>query len=283
MQNFLTGPLFLWPRGKRGRWKITAPPQAEIVYGDGAWPTLSDPDGEPYSPLSDPHIFEAFGAVGRLAIETGDYASDPGTWIVGGVLALTADYADASESARAQHRARSAEDDPAVRKAILDFTRDYGALEDFSGYMRDFPVHKAIPARAFIIAASDMAEALRLAQIGEPHPRWLDETIYQHLLGVHPAPFTAAQLGRRRGLYGFTCDSLLAALWWQFAQADGGGGAWRVCKGCRRIFVQSRKDQDFHDKNCRNRTNVAKAAKKKATEKGRLFLSEEEMKEANNG
>lgn len=263
MQNFLTGPLFLWPRGNRRRWKITAPPDAQIMYGDGAWPALSDPDADPYSPLGDPHMFEAFGHVGRLAIEAGEApAPEPQNWIVGEVMRATSDYAEASESTRAQWRALSAEDDPAVRKAALGFIRDYGAPE-FSGV-------KSISVRSFLIAASAMSEALRLARSGEPRPRWLHETIYTHLQGVHPAPFTAAQLGRRQGVggYALTCNSLLEAMWLQFAQADTGGGAWRVCKGCQRTFVQSRKDQDYHDKNCRNRWNVRKAARRKASEKG---------------
>lgn len=270
MQKFLSGPLFLWPRGKRSRWKITAPPAAKIVYGNDSWPALSDPDGDAYSPLSDPRIFEEFGHVGRLAIETGEYAPDPGTWSAGGVLKKTADYPDSIESARAQWRARAAEDDPGVRKAMLAFVRNYGALEDFSAYIPEVPAPNDMRVRSFIIAAADMAEALRLAQLGGPFPRGLIETIRLHIRGVHPDIWPADQLGRKQGddLYVITCDSLLEAMWWQFYQAAAGRGAWRVCKGCQRPFVQSRKDQEYHDKNCRNRTNVARAAERNAAEKG---------------
>ena len=93
--------------------------------------------------------------------------------------------------------------------------------------------------------------------LGEPRLAWLDATIREHLQGVSPAPVSTIDLGGKRGPsgYAYACKSLLAAMWLQFAQAEQ-GGAWRVCKGCQRIFVQGRKDQVFHSKACRNRTNV---------------------------
>jgi hypothetical protein len=257
MQQILNAPLFLWPRGKRGRWKLTAGPDAQITYGD-QWPSLSDADCAAYSPLGDPHIFEAFAEVGRAAIDAGISAipsvSADTHWIVGDVLRGLRDYPGAYESALAQRRAVAACEDVAVRATVLDFLGSYGAPEDSSAA-------RSIPVGHFILAAADMAEAVRIVAFDETHPRWLDETINEHLQGVHPTSWSASQLGGERGRYGFTCDSLLTAMWWQFVQADAGGGAWRVCKGCPRTFVQTRTDQEYHDKNCRNRANVRKHAK----------------------
>ena len=131
--------------------------------------------------------------------------------------------------------------------------------------------------RWFVKRAAEMDEALRLSAEDKPHLSWLNDAIREHLLGTHPTVFNARDLGTdaKRDAYGFTCDSLLAALWWQFYQADAGGRAWRQCKGCLRLFVQKRSDQEYHDAACRNRANVRrsaqsteKAASKRAPKKG---------------
>ena len=278
MQKALPSPLFLWPRGRRGRWKarravINGWPDAQIIY-DGRWPSRLAKDANSYSPLEDPHIFEAFADVGRIAREAAVRLDQTSPRLV--TVAL------ADPMAMARHRAALtvAFDTPDVIAAVLRFVRNYGPL-DLSQSLVLEPVttddgmtvlrahEQWLSGRDFIKCAAEMAEAVRLAASAEPYPRWLNDVINEHLRGTHKASLNADELGTARGYYVFTFDSLLAALWWQFSEADdpdNPGHAWRVCKGCQRTFVQSRTDQVFHDKNCRNRTNVAIAAKKRAAQ-----------------
>jgi hypothetical protein len=145
---------------------------------------------------------------------------------------------------------------------VLRFVRDHGPLDfeqswatepQASGALR---LERSMSVRYFIARAVELAEAVRFAALDEPYPRWLNDVMNNHLRGVHPVSFNAEDLGTERGIYGFTCDSLLSAMWWQFYEADAGGGAWRQCKGCRWIFKQGRSDQEYHTAACRNRANV---------------------------
>lgn len=274
MQKLSPSPLFVWPRGKRGRWKarrgvVSGWPDAQIIY-DGRWPSLADEDANSYSPLTNPHIFEAFADVGRIARDAAAQFDQASTRLeaVGGPMAT------------ARHRAALtvAFDTPDVIDAVLRFVRDYGPLDLAESWVME-PMtvegeevlhfsERWLSGRRFVALAAEMAEAVRLAASADPYPRWLNEVMNEHLRGTHKASLNADELRLKRGAYAFTCDSLLSALWWQFSEADEGDRAWQVCKGCRRTFVRARKDQLFHDKNCRNRTNVAKAAERNAGREG---------------
>lgn len=269
--------MFLWARGKRSRWKarravIGGWPDVVITYGN-RWPSLADVDGDPYSPLSDSHIFEAFAEIGTIAIDAGG-RFDQNTAhaeIVDGEIVAVANPLDADPLVTARRRGTLAVavDAPEVIAAILRFVRDYGPLESWESWQGEprtvdaetvLNFERAISGRRFVQLAVEMAEAVRLAASDEPYPRWLNDVMNEHLCGTHPVSFNAQDLGAARGAYGWTCDSLLAALWWQFYQADSTAGhTWRRCEGCPRWFVQSRADQKYHDAICRNRANVRKS------------------------
>lgn len=267
MQKLSPSSLFVWPRGKPGRWKakqavVDGMPDVQIIYAD-RWPSLADEAANAYSPLSDAHIFEAFIDVGRVAHDAGaqfDQAS-PRLEVVGGPLA----------AARQRAEIAVAVDTPGVIDAVLRFVRDYGPLDlaeswafeptMVSGETVLRPWEQWLSARRFVAHAAEMLLAFRLASSGEPYPRWLNDVMTEYLRRTHKASFSADELRQEHGAYAWTCDSLLAALWWQFSEADESDRAWRVCKGCKRTFVQSRSDQEYHDRNCRNRAGVAKHAK----------------------
>lgn len=276
MQKATTTLLFLWARGKRERWKtrravVEGWPDVQVIY-TARWPSLTDEDANTFAPLTDPHIYEAFADVARIARDAAARFENQ----AGGSLP---EPIDPDPMVTARHRAAFtvAVDSPEVIAAVLRFVRDYGPLDLSESWAME-PVtdegetflrshERWLSGRRFLMLAAELGEAIRFAADDKPYPRWLNDVMNEHLRGVHPVSFNASDLGTRRGAYAFTCDSLLAALWWQFYQHDAGGAAWRICEGCQRIFAQSRKDQKYHDKNCRNRTNVAKAAKK-SSQKG---------------
>ena len=124
------------------------------------------------------------------------------------------------------------------------------------------------PANTFPIAEAQLKEWLRLFQAGDPatpafhYLMVLANRRLQGLLddGVERGvvlPRLAWDEGRKATYFQFVPDSLLGALWLQFAGATGGGKEYRECECCRRLFEVSpqahRKSRQFCSHACKTR------------------------------
>ncbi len=254
MQQAVANPQITWPRGNARWWAITQEESGSyvITYRAG-WPSAEQSRDNPYMPAAEPHLFEHFAHIGRVAADR-EAPATAGYTVrqASGTLVRTIFGSGVSSAERA---AASAEDDPQVRKLVLGFLRDYGcpASRSTGGRwaLQEFLVEAACLATAVDIVRAEQASAELDARADPADTARLASLMNPHLADVHPVLTPSGQPA-------MAVDELLDLMWLQLYEARAGGHHWNTCRGCGLTFF-GRRGQEFHDRACRRRYHVKRS------------------------
>lgn len=270
-------PSFYWARGDSTRWRLSIdrrmrrPPL--LVY-EGKWsPLLLEMNA--YRPLEErPHLYEEFAALGKqveeaaplLALMEGMKAPMPSSLPMVSSHEAEAELAPGTPASRVRMAGYAAYIPRLqhLQRQALQFVQDYGPLyflpqRRFKGWLlTDFFIEAFALHRTMRFAQELQDADMQDTEHGLVPGLQLIREFNIRLSGVNPC----LRLTEDGLAPGFTCDSLLTAMWLQFYEALAQGKSWRLCKGCGRLFTQARRGQEFHNSGCRNRYNVRRAAQK---------------------